>query len=401
MKPLLERFPEYSNALEGAPFPLLFCDMDLLDRNIRAVRTKAEKAGKNIRIHTKSIRSPELLRYILDRGGSRFRGLMSFGARETAYLAKLGFDDFILAYPIASEEEAATLARLSASGIRIRTMVDSADHVALLERAARAEDCMLEVCVEMDCAWKPFGALHLGLRRSPVRTPEDARGLILALRTSEHVRATALMGYEGHIAGPEDAVPGRFFQNVLVRSLKRLSIREYFPRRGALAAALREAGFPVDTVNGGGSGSLEHTLGDPAVTEVTVGSAFYAPALFWHYRTEDYVPSLFFALRVSRIPGPGFVCCNGGGYIASGPPGPSRLPVPVYPAGLRYVDLEGAGEVQTPLRSSADLGIGDPVYFQHPKAGEPCERFSEIRLLRAGRLEGKAGTYRASGESFI
>lgn len=126
----------------------------------------------------------------------------------------------------------------------------------------------------MDCAWKPRSSLHLGLRRSPVRTPKDARDLILEQRDAEHVRATALMGYESHIAGPEDAVPGQFFRNTLVHSLKCASMREFFPRREALAAALREGGFPVYTVNEGGSGSLEYTLGDPAVTEVTVGGAF-------------------------------------------------------------------------------------------------------------------------------
>lgn len=69
---------------------------------------------------------------------------MSFGALETSYLAILGFDDFILAYPIASEEEALILARLATSGIRVRTMMESAAHIALLERAARVEIRTLE-----------------------------------------------------------------------------------------------------------------------------------------------------------------------------------------------------------------------------------------------------------------
>lgn len=209
------------------------------------------------------------------------------------------------------------------------------------------------------------------------------------------------MGYKGQFGGPEDAVPGWFFRNTLVHSLKGASIREFLSRSEARAVALRKKGFSVDTEYGGGSGSLEYTLGDPAITEITVGSAFYALSLFRHYRSEDYVPSLFFALQVSRIPGPGFICCSGGGYVTSGPPGPSRLPVPVYPAGLRYVDLEGAGEVQTLLRSPVCLGIGYPVYFQHPRSGEPFERFPEIMLVRKEHRAEKASTFRASGESCI
>lgn len=403
MTPLLDRFPEYTNALKDGSFPLLFCDLELFERNIDRIRTKARSAGKTIRIHTKSIRSPELIRHILDHGGPEFRGLMTFSPRETNYLAKLGFDDFILAYPVASKEEASILARMASDGYRIRTVVDSPYHVDLLERAAREHRCTLETCIEMDCSWEPFGFLHLGLRRSPVRKPKDAENLISSLRSARHVRAVALMGYEGHIAGPADSVPGRFLSNAILGLLKNASMKEYMPRRGELVAYLRKAGLPVETINGGGSGSLEYTLGDPSITEATVGSAFYAPSLFWHYRTEDYIPSLFFALRVCRIPGPGFVCCSGGGYIASGPSGSSRLPVPVFPRGLGYIDLEGAGEVQTPLRLPKGLGmaIGDPVYFQHAKAGEPCERFSEIRLIRNGNVVGSARTYRTYIESFI
>ena len=92
----------------------------------------------------------------------------------------------------------------------------------------------------------------------------------------------------------------------------------------------------------------------------------------------------FFALQVVRKPKDGMITCAGGGYIASGPVEKSKMPFPAMPVGLEYVDLEGAGEVQTPLILPSDapqINFGDPIFFQHAKAGELCERFNELILI--------------------
>lgn len=80
-------------------------------------------------------------------------------------------------------------------------------------------------------------------------------------------------------------------------------------------------------------------------------------------------------MLVTRAHGAGVVTCAGGGFIASGAVGADRWPVPVTPAGLRFIGTEGAGEVQTPLRVPAGVrvGVGDAVLFRHAKAGELCE----------------------------
>ena len=93
----------------------------------------------------------------------------------------------------------------------------------------------------------------------------------------------------------------------------------------------------------------------------------------------------------------------GGGYIASGPAGADRLPRPVLPPGLRLDRQEGAGEVQTPVAgaAAAGLGIGDRVWFRHAKAGELCERFGEVHLVRGRELVGTVPTYRGEGRAFL
>src|SRR6202035_4682358 len=110
------------------------------------------------------------------------------------------------------------------------------------------------------------------------------------------------------------------------------------------------AGMPPSIVNGGGTGSLDANAREPALTEIAVGSGFLASHLFDAYRGLALRPAAFFALPVSRKPTSDIVTCHGGGWVASGAPGVDRLPLPVLPAGLSLLELEGAGEVQTPLR---------------------------------------------------
>ena len=95
--------------------------------------------------------------------------------------------------------------------------------------------------------------------------------------------------------------------------------------------------------------------------------------------------------------------CQGGGYIASGPAGPDRLPTPWLPEGARLTLTEGAGEVQTPViyRGPEPLGLGSPIFMRHSKAGELCERFNTLLLVSQGKVVEEVNTYRGDGQCFL
>lgn len=400
-----ERYESLRAVFRGYRLPLAFVDLDAFDANVAYVARRVEGSGKAVRIGTKSIRCEPLMVRIFRLGGPLFRGFLTFTAEETAWLARKGHDDFILAYPTVQRSDLRILADLARAGKTVRTMVDCPEHLEALSWAGKEAGVVISACLEVDLAYRPLGLpIHLGLRRSPIRTPEQAVALAEYARQLEGVRIDSLMGYEGHIAGMQDAVPGALFKNYLLRTLKGRSVRELTRRRAAVVQALRESGVDLMVVNGGGSGSLVSTLQDPSVTEVTVGSGFYAPALFHHFAQVSYRPAAFFALQVVRRPAPGMVACQGGGYVASGPAGPDKVPLPVLPPGLRYLPLEGAGEVSTPLLlpdGCPELGLGDPVFFQHAKAGELCERFNELLLLHGNQVIGQVPTYRGEGGCFL
>lgn len=392
----------YRQAIADETLPVALVDMDMFDANLKALLAQA--GDKPLRIAAKSVRCPALLRHALD-SDPRCQGLMCFHAREACALAEQGFDDLLVAYPTVQAADIRAVCVAVRDGHRILLMVDCAAHVEALARVARDEQVTLPLCLDVDMSWHLPG-LNFGVYRSPVREVEQALVVYRAIEASGCLRLEGVMGYEAQIAGVGDAVPGQGLKNRVVRWLKRGAIPRLQQRRAAVVQALRDAGAPLVLVNGGGTGSLDSTRHDPSVTEVTAGSGLFAPTLFDHYVRYRYAPAAMFALEVARQPDAGRVTCLGGGYIASGSASPPKAPLPVLPPGLSLEPNEGAGEVQTPLRGHAlrdqDLpGIGEPVFFRHAKAGELCERFNTLLLIRDGQIEARAPTYRGLGWQFI
>lgn len=401
-----QRYETLRDLFKNQRMPLAFVDLDSFDANVDFAALLAQKADKRLRIGTKSLRCLPLMERVLAHASSRFHGFLTFTAEETLFLSERGHDDFILAYPSVQPSDMEILAVLTRQGRRVSVMVDCASHLDVLNRTGKQYGIVLNTCVEIDMAYRPLGndSLHLGLRRSPIRTPGQALELVNYAKTLSNVKIDSVMGYEGHIAGTNDNVPHQAVRNAVYRTLKNVSVRELSSRRAAVIGFMKEAGVELRLVNGGGSGSLVSTFQDVSVTEVTIGSGLYASGLFHHFRDVKFKPSAFFALQVVRKPKDGMITCAGGGYIASGTIEKSKLPLPVMPVGMAYVDLEGAGEVQTPLvlpQDSPQLNLGDPVFFQHAKAGELCERFNELILIRGGMIIDTVKTYRGEGFAFL
>jgi D-serine deaminase-like pyridoxal phosphate-dependent protein len=392
-------YAHYKQVFAGQRMPFAFVDLDLFDANIAAAVALA--GDKRIRVASKSVRSVALLRRALA-ADPRIQGVMCFTAREAVYLAGLGFDDLLIGYPTVHPADLADVMRATTDGAHITLMVDSVAHVERAERAAREQGVRLPLCLELDMSLDIPG-LHFGVWRSPLHTAEQARPVIARIQASEHVWLDGVMGYEAQIAGVGDNAPGQRMKNALIRALKRRSAKDVAQRRGELVALINSLGGRLRFVNGGGTGSLRTTRAEPAVTEITVGSGFYSPTLFDAYRDFRYQPAAGFAIEIVRRPQPDIYTCLGGGYIASGAAGKERLPSVYLPQGARLEALEGAGEVQTPVRCRGPekLDIGDPIFLRHAKAGELCERFTHLLLAQDGKVVETVTTYRGDGQNFL
>ncbi len=389
----------YEAAFADVAAPFAFVDLDAMWANADDLLRRAR--GKPIRVATKSLRCRWLIRAVLD-WNLGFRGLMTFTLHETLWLSEHGFGDMLLAYPTADRAAIAELARLESEQPPV-LMVDSTDHLDLIDSAASGRDRSVRVCIEVDVGFHLAGGrVRIGPKRSPVRTPEQAAALARAITTRQGFELAGLMAYEGHIAGLGDRPRGRRLRGAAIQVMQKASAREIRERRAEVAAAVRRVA-PVPLVNGGGTGSVHTTAREPAITEVTAGSGLYAPGLFDDYRAFSPRPAAMFVLPVVRRPGPGVATALGGGYLASGTADRDRLPRPALPKGLRLDPFEGAGEVQTPLLGPpADaLRPGDRVYLRHAKAGELCERFDRLYLIAGGAIVDEVPTYRGEGRCFL
>lgn len=398
------RWEGIKSALSGERLPAALVDLDALDRNVdRLVRALGE-TDKTLRVASKSVRHVGLLRHILERGGARVRGLLCFTLEEACFLHDQGFDDLVVAYPSVQRAALEQVADRVCRGASIRLMADHRAHLEAYGAAGRDAGCTIEALIDLDVSYEALrGRVHLGVLRSPIRSAKQAADLARAASRIGGLRIVGLMGYEAHVAGLTDDNPFSRSLTPVRRAIKRISIPRVATLRAEAVAALRSEGVEVAIVNGGGTGSVRTTAREACVTEVTAGSGFLCSHLFDYYDDNVCEPAAFFALEVARIPEPGVITCLGGGYIASGEPGWDRLPVPYLPEGLRYVSMEGAGEVQTPLRgrSHTPIYIGDPILFRHAKAGELAERFDRYLLLRDGSIVAREPTYRGMGRCFL
>lgn len=373
-------------ATVGLPAPLVTVDLDAFDANAADLVRRA--AGRPIRVASKSVRCRALLRRVLDRPG--FAGVMAYAVPEAVWLVRQGFTDVFVAYPSVDREWLQTVTADEHLRNEISVAVDSVEQVRFLTKLL-GQGSGLRVALDVDCSLR-VGRLHLGVRRSSLRTPADALSVARAALDAG-LKVVGIMFYDAQVAGLPDRGPH-------LKALKKRSLADLAERRGPLVEAVR-ALTDLDFVNGGGTGSLGRLAAADSLTEFAAGSGLYAPTLFDAYDDFAPRPAMTYALPVVRRPAKGIVTAYSGGYVASGEPGWTRVPKPVDRA-LSLIRSEAAGEVQTPLRGrSADgLAIGDRVWMRGAKAGELLERFDHVHLVQQGRLVETVPSYRGEGQNF-
>jgi D-serine deaminase-like pyridoxal phosphate-dependent protein len=416
-------------ATAGLEPPYAVLDLEAFRRNAADLAARANDVP--IRVATKSVRCRHLLRMVVALPGYG-GGLLASSLAEALWLAGAqGRDteadadpvsrDIVVGYPSVDRSSLAALAADEVARTRLTLMIDDPAQLALLRQALdQAGPCEtpVRVCLDVDASYR-LGPAHLGARRSPIRTPEQAAELTDHVVADPRLLLDGVMFYDAQIAGIPDRPAGAAWAAPAVRLLKRTSALELASRRTAVIAAvserLRHAGRPrLRFVNGGGTGSLEVVRRDAVLTELAAGSGLLAPTLFDGYRAFTPAPAAYFVLPVLRRPAPDLVTCAAGGFVASGPAGSDRLPTPVHPPGLALTAAEGAGEVQTPLRvqrggrgasgEEALPTIGSAVWFRHAKAGELLEHFDALHLVRrgvrGGTLVDTVPTYRGELRSY-
>jgi D-serine deaminase-like pyridoxal phosphate-dependent protein len=385
--------------LDDPATPMVVVDLDAFDANAADLARRA--SGTPIRVASKSLRVPTLVSRALAHTG--FAGVLGYSLREALWLVSHQVtDDVVLGYPTVDCGALRTLVADDAARAAVTLMVDDPAQLDLVDAiratgSSAGAGAPIRVAIDIDAGLR-LGRSHVGPKRSPLHDASEVLDFARHLLGRPGFTLVGVMTYEGQVAGVPDDVPHQRAKSLVVRKLKSASMSQLAERRGTIARGLGEL-VELEFWNGGGSGSVEATAADAAVTEVAAGSGLLVPTLFDHYESFQPRPAAFYGVPVVRRPSAGIATVAGGGFIASGPIGKDRAPTPWAPPGLHLTGLEGAGEVQTPLTGPGvpDLAIGDWVWFRHAKSGEVAEHTNLVHLVSGAEVVDTVPSYRGLG----
>lgn len=389
-------YQQINSIFEKIPRPFAALYLPALQQNIQDIAQRAKNIP--IRIASKSVRCRWVLDYVLKQK-SQYQGLMTYHLEETLWLAQNGFDNLLIGYPYTFSPSILPLLELIKTGKNIFFMVDLPIHLETLNNLGQKLNVKVPVCLDLDLS-TDFGLIWFGVKRSSIRTLEHLKERVKLIKTLNFIELKGIMGYEAQIAGLGEKQPN-FLKRWVIPFLKKISLKKLARKRKQMYELLQNEGFELQIVNGGGTGSIEKTIQETYINEVTVGSGLFSSGLFDMYYDFYHQPALFFGLEITRNPEPNIYTCAGGGYIASGSIGMEKQPKAFLPKDIQFLKEEGFGEVQTPFYSKNPLEIGDCIFLRHAKAGELCERLGSIYIFDNEKIIEVVPTYRGEGKCFL
>jgi len=246
--------------------PALLLDLPVVRRNITRMAART-RGPTRLRPHVKSHKSAEIARLQIEAGAI---GLTAATVWEAAAMAAAGMDDLLIANEVVGEEKIRCLAAI-ARNTRVTVAVDHVRNAEALSAAAGTVGAKIGVLIDVD----------VGLGRCGVRTEQEARTLAERVRSLPGLDLRGVMGYEGHCALESD------------RGTRAANVRIAMERLLAVVDALQSAGFPVEIVSAGGTGTFDLTGRHPGVTELQAGSY-----VFMDSSRTDLVPDFEAGLTV-------------------------------------------------------------------------------------------------------
>ena len=223
--------------------PQVTVDVDVLDRNLRAMAAGAAARGLTLRPHAKTHKSVEIARRQIALGAA---GLTVATVSEAEIFADGGVTDLFIAYPIWPSPEKARRLRALAGRVALRVGVDSPESAEALARAVPG----LEIMVEVDSGHHRSGVL-----------PAEA-GTIAAAAHEAGLRPRGVFTFPGHGYGVSKRHQAAQDESAALREA---------------VAAMAAAGLTAGVVSGGSTPTAALTASGP-LTEMRPGVYVFGDA---------------------------------------------------------------------------------------------------------------------------
>lgn len=316
--------------------PALYVDLDILERNIRSMQSRADAWGVSLRPHTKTHKIAEIARMQLAAGA------VGITVAKVGEAEALPGDDILVAYPVM----AAKLARLKALAERRRVAV-----VVDTVEAARALPGIAAM-VEVD----------VGVNRCGVQSPEAFVEV-----------ARACSEFRGLFFWPS------WFDEDEFRSAEK--------KVAACLALAEKSGLPVRAVSGGSTPGADKTLLIPQTTEIRPGTYVFNDASGMAEgcaRVEECALRVLVTVVSTAVPRQCVV--DGGSKTFSSDPtrGPGTYGLfPERPWTMTKMNEEhGYVKIESPAK------VGEKAWVIPSHVCTCVNMHDEVAYGRAGRVEG-------------
>ncbi|WP_257283751.1 alanine racemase [Endozoicomonas sp. SESOKO1] len=371
----------------GLCSPTLVIDKRRLDYNINQL-LKVIGQGFQYRIVAKSLPSIPLLRYIMERTGTR--RLMSFHIPFLIHLVdNIPEADVLLGkpMPISAVRYFYHWQQQQSCGFRpesqLQWLVDSLARLQEYHAFARDNDLQLQINLE----------INIGLNRGGFSDLSEFQLALELLKDSDYLSLSGLMGYEAHITkipvllgGPETAF--------------RTAMSRYREFTGQIQKVFVHQALERLCLNAGGSTTYPLYRDNTLINEIATASALVKPTDFDVFTLNHHSPAAFIAAPVIKdVHKPNLPMASGisallrmvglspqrAAFIYGG----NWLASPCYPAGSKRSGLLGHSSNQELYEIHKDHPIqrDDFMFFRPSQSEAVFLQFGHIAVMNDGIIE--------------
>ena len=244
--------PQPGDRLSALDTPSILVDLDLMEANIAKLMSRLLPTGVKVRPHLKTTKSPLLAKKLIEAGAT---GGCVAKLSEAEVMAAGGIEDLLITCEIVGPAKVARLAELFRQHPQVKVVIDSAVGASGLNQALEQAGLSQPLQVLID--------VNVGQNRTGILPGEPALALARHIGQLKNLRLIGVQGYEGHLQHMHD------------QPLREEKCREAMAALSGTAAKLREAGFSIETVTTGGTGTAEICATCPGITEVQPGSFIF------------------------------------------------------------------------------------------------------------------------------
>lgn len=342
--------------------PVLLIDAAALERNIQRMKEMAEAAGVAYRPHAKTHKTPIIADMQIAAGAA---GICCAKLGEAEVMAAAGIPDILITTPVVGRSKLMRLMQVAAA-TRTVVVADNEDALSDLGAAAQMGGVRLDVLIEVD----------VGQGRCGVPPGPEAARLAGLTGETRWLRFLGLQGYQGSIQMTAGQVE------------REAQAREALEKLQETAEDVRRAGFAIEVLTGGGTGTSAIDIALGGLNELQPGSYVFMDSRYGAIEWQGggrtpFENSLTVLGTVISRPAPERAIVDVGYKAASSDGGP-----------LAAVDLPGAtfsfkgdehGQLAFP--GACPLAIGDKVTLIPSHCDTTVNLYDNYIVTRDGVVE--------------